>query len=80
MVGFAAETETVEQNAADKRSRKGCDWILANEVSDTLGFGTQDNKVTLISKNGSEPWPLMPKQQVAEQLVSRIAAFFKEQA
>jgi phosphopantothenoylcysteine decarboxylase/phosphopantothenate--cysteine ligase len=73
VIGFAAETENVEQNAADKRSRKGCDWILANDVSPETGImGGAENKVTLISNDGLERWPRMSKSEVAERLVDQI--------
>ena len=62
VVGFAAETEDTVANAIAKRKRKGCDWILANDVSDDKGFNADDNQVTLISAQGAEPWPLMPSQ------------------
>jgi len=73
VIGFAAETENVERNAADKRSRKGCDWILANDVSPETGImGGAENKVTLISDDGLERWPRMSKSEVAERLVDQI--------
>jgi phosphopantothenoylcysteine decarboxylase/phosphopantothenate--cysteine ligase len=78
VIGFAAETENLVENAAAKRRSKGCDWILANDVSpDTGTFGGSDNTVHLVSATGVEDWPRMSKQQVAEQLVDRIAAELK---
>ncbi len=74
VIGFAAETESVEQNAKDKRQRKGCDWILANAVGGELGFNSGDNQITLISDAGLEPWPLMSKDAIAQKLVERITA------
>jgi phosphopantothenoylcysteine decarboxylase/phosphopantothenate--cysteine ligase len=56
------------------RRRKGCDWILANDVSPGTGtFGGDDNVIHLISGNGVEDWPLMTKRAVAERLAERIA-------
>jgi phosphopantothenoylcysteine decarboxylase/phosphopantothenate--cysteine ligase len=75
VVGFAAETDDVIQNATAKRVRKGCDWILANDVSPQTGImGGTDNEVTLITGAGAEPWPRMSKPEVADRLADRIAA------
>lgn len=76
VIGFAAETENVEKNAAGKRSRKGCDWIVANDVSEGKGFEVGDNQVTLITAGGNEPWKLMSKEAVADRLAGRIAEYF----
>jgi phosphopantothenoylcysteine decarboxylase/phosphopantothenate--cysteine ligase len=74
VVGFAAETENVVEHAAQKRARKGCDWIVANDVSAATGtFGGADNTVQVIDAEGAESWPRMTKQQVAERLARRIA-------
>jgi phosphopantothenoylcysteine decarboxylase / phosphopantothenate---cysteine ligase len=74
VVGFAAETDDVLANATAKRARKGCDWILANDVSPETGImGGSDNTVTLISEDGVEAWPAMSKDQVAARLAARIA-------
>ncbi|MEL6913944.1 MAG: bifunctional phosphopantothenoylcysteine decarboxylase/phosphopantothenate--cysteine ligase CoaBC [Pseudomonadota bacterium] len=74
VVGFAAETETVEENATAKRARKGCDWIVANDVSPSTGImGGPENAVTLITEAGAEAWPRMSKTAVAERLAARIA-------
>ncbi len=74
IVGFAAETDDVIANATAKRLRKGCDWIVANDVSPATGImGGSENDVTLISKDGSEDWPRMGKQAVAERLALKIA-------
>ncbi|QMU58016.1 MAG: bifunctional phosphopantothenoylcysteine decarboxylase/phosphopantothenate--cysteine ligase CoaBC [Boseongicola sp.] len=74
VIGFAAETDDVLQNATAKRQRKGCDWIVANDVSPETGImgGTQ-NAVTIIDADGAETWPMMPKDQVARKLAARIA-------
>jgi phosphopantothenoylcysteine decarboxylase/phosphopantothenate--cysteine ligase len=74
VVGFAAETEHVVDHATAKRARKGCDWIVANDVSPETGImGGTENAVVLISEAGSETWPRMGKDQVAQKLAQRIA-------
>ncbi len=74
VVGFAAETEAVRNNAAAKRARKGCDWIVANDVSPETGImGGTENAVTLITDAGAEDWPRMGKGDVANRLAARIA-------
>ncbi|NCQ24335.1 MAG: bifunctional phosphopantothenoylcysteine decarboxylase/phosphopantothenate--cysteine ligase CoaBC [Rhodobacteraceae bacterium CG17_big_fil_post_rev_8_21_14_2_50_63_15] len=75
VVGFAAETEDVIANATAKRLRKGCDWIVANDVSPATGImGGGENAVTLITGEGPETWPRMGKAAVAERLAERLAA------
>ncbi|MCP1201204.1 bifunctional phosphopantothenoylcysteine decarboxylase/phosphopantothenate--cysteine ligase CoaBC [Acetobacter oryzoeni] len=79
VVGFAAETEKVEEHATAKRQRKGCDWIVANDVSAGTGImGGDSNQVVLITAQGSERWPHMPKEEVAQRLASRMADWFTE--
>jgi phosphopantothenoylcysteine decarboxylase/phosphopantothenate--cysteine ligase len=74
VVGFAAETENVLANAVDKRTRKGCDWIVANDVSPATGtFGGERNTVHLITEAGTEDWPPLGKGDVAMRLAGRIA-------
>ncbi len=74
VIGFAAETEDLVANAIDKRQRKGCDWIVANDVSSASGtFGGERNTVHLISAEGVEDWPTMAKDDVALRLAGRIA-------
>jgi phosphopantothenoylcysteine decarboxylase/phosphopantothenate--cysteine ligase len=74
VIGFAAETDDVVAHATAKRARKGCDWILANDVSPATGImGGSHNTVTLISETGAESWPEMTKDQVANRLVQKIA-------
>jgi phosphopantothenoylcysteine decarboxylase/phosphopantothenate--cysteine ligase len=74
VVGFAAETDDVITNATAKRARKGCDWIVANDVRPATGImGGTENAVTLITADGAEDWPRMGKEQVAAQLAARIA-------
>jgi len=73
VIGFAAETENVVEYAQAKRSKKGCDWILANDVSPgTDTFGGTDNTIHLVSADGIEDWPRMSKTAVAERLADRI--------
>ncbi|MGV8951768.1 MAG: bifunctional phosphopantothenoylcysteine decarboxylase/phosphopantothenate--cysteine ligase CoaBC [Cypionkella sp.] len=75
VIGFAAETDQVQAYAAAKRLRKGCDWIVANDVSPATGImGGSENAVILITEAGSEVWPRMSKDAVARQLADRIAA------
>ncbi|NVK14294.1 MAG: bifunctional phosphopantothenoylcysteine decarboxylase/phosphopantothenate--cysteine ligase CoaBC [Rhodobacteraceae bacterium] len=75
VVGFAAETNDVIENATAKRKRKGCDWIVANDVSPATGImGGSENAVILISDEGAEEWPRMGKDEVARRLADRIAA------
>jgi phosphopantothenoylcysteine decarboxylase/phosphopantothenate--cysteine ligase len=77
VVGFAAETENVIEYAVSKRARKGCDWMVANDVSPATGvMGGELNTVHLITATGREDWPLLPKQAVAERLVRRIVDHF----
>ena len=74
VVGFAAETENVVANAIEKRTRKGCDWIVANDVSPATGtFGGERNTVHLITAGGTEDWPPLGKGDVAMRLAGRIA-------
>jgi len=75
VIGFAAETNDVVEHATAKRLRKGCDWIVANDVSPATGImGGTENAVILIDDAGSETWPRMSKSDVAEKLAARIAA------
>jgi phosphopantothenoylcysteine decarboxylase/phosphopantothenate--cysteine ligase len=81
VVGFAAETENLIDNARAKLTRKGCDWIVANDVSPAGGvMGGDRNTVHLLARNGADisvdSWPVMTKEQVAAQLVARIANTF----
>ena len=75
VVGFAAETDNVIQNGIDKRRNKGCDWILANDVSVGTGtFGGDNNSIHFISSGEPEEWPCMPKEHVAAKLTKKIAS------
>ena len=81
MVGFAAETESLVEHARAKLAKKGCDWIVANDVSAEHGtFGGDDNTVHLVSRLGVEAWPTQTKVAVARQLAQRIADHFAHQA
>ena len=74
VIGFAAETNDVVEHAADKLSRKRCDWILANDVSPGAGtFGGDSNRIHLVSAQGVEHWPRMSKTEVAARLAERIS-------
>ena len=78
VVGFAAETNDIIKNAVTKRNYKGCDWIIANDVSSgTNTFGSDENKVHFITENVIEDWPLLAKTGVADRLVDRITEHFK---
>jgi phosphopantothenoylcysteine decarboxylase/phosphopantothenate--cysteine ligase len=74
VVGFAAETDDVVANATAKRTTKGCDWIVANDVRpETCIMGGSENAVTLVTAEGAEEWPRASKTQVARRLAARIA-------
>lgn len=83
VIGFAAETEQVEKNAAKKRKAKGCDWIVANDVSSRSGIsggvlGGDRNRIWLITEDGVEAWPEMTKEDVADRLLRRAAERLKD--
>ncbi len=79
VVGFAAETENVAANAKAKLAKKGCDWILANDVSPATGImGGDENTIQLVSASGVEAWPPQSKDAVAAMLVARIANELKD--
>jgi phosphopantothenoylcysteine decarboxylase/phosphopantothenate--cysteine ligase len=78
VIGFAAETENLIENAKAKFARKGCDWILANDVSPATGvMGGDRNAVHLLTRNGTDiavdSWPVMTKEQVAAELIAHVA-------
>jgi phosphopantothenoylcysteine decarboxylase/phosphopantothenate--cysteine ligase len=78
VIGFAAETENVIANAKSKLARKGCDWIVANDVSPQTGImGGDRNAVSLVSAKGIENWPSQTKEDVAQKLIARIAEELK---
>ncbi len=72
VIGFAAETENVETHARAKIAKKGCDWIVANDVAGDV-MGGADNEVLLITRDGAEAWPRMAKEAVAHKLAAEIA-------
>ncbi len=75
VIGFAAETENLIENARAKLLKKGCDWIVANDVSTgTATFGGGSNEVHIVSAGGVESWPMQSKDAVAAGLVKKIAA------
>jgi len=76
VIGFAAETDDVEAHAQDKLARKGCDWIVANDVSIDGTMGGDENAVAIVSKGGIERWDRLPKGEVARRLAARIAKEF----
>ena len=74
VVGVAAETENLLDNARAKRLAKGCDWIFANDVGPGTGtFGGAANTVHLVTADGVESWPTLSKREVADRLADRIA-------
>jgi len=77
VIGFAAETDDLLANAQSKLARKGCDWIVANDVSPATGImGGDENAIHLISQSGVEDWPRLRKDEVAQRLAERIAKEF----
>ena len=75
VVGFAAETNDVEAHAQAKLAKKGCDWIVANDVGSALGvMGGDENEIVILNKNGAERLPRMDKNAAADALAKRIAA------
>jgi phosphopantothenoylcysteine decarboxylase/phosphopantothenate--cysteine ligase len=79
VIGFAAETENVAENAKVKRVRKGCDWILANDVSPSTGImGGDSNTIELVTADGVDSWPPQTKEDVAAMLIEHIVAALKE--
>jgi phosphopantothenoylcysteine decarboxylase / phosphopantothenate---cysteine ligase len=81
VIGFAAETQNVVENARKKLAKKGCDWILANDVSAESGvMGGDMNTIHLITGAGVESWPPQSKDAVAAALVARIAAALQGEA
>ncbi len=73
VIGFAAETDDVIENATAKRARKGCDWIVANDVSPETGImGGNENQIILVTDTGADQWPRLSKDAVATKLAERI--------
>jgi phosphopantothenoylcysteine decarboxylase/phosphopantothenate--cysteine ligase len=79
VIGFAAETDDLIANARAKRTAKGCDWIIANDVSSGI-MGGENNRVHLITASGAEAWPEMAKSEVARRLIGKIAESFGKSA
>ncbi len=77
VIGFAAETEMLEDHATAKRKRKGCDWMIANNVAGTGIMGGDENEVLVITEHGAENWARMGKARLAEKLAAKIGEFFK---
>lgn len=81
VVGFAAETQNLDENAGAKLVKKGADWIVANDVSPHTGImGGDHNSVKIIRSDGTDVWPDMPKADVAERLINRIAQTLSDRA
>jgi len=76
VVGFAAETEKLAEHAAAKRARKGCDWLVANNVGGTGIMGGDENEILLLTETGEEAWERMDKTALARKLAARIGEFF----
>ena len=75
VIGFAAETHDVLAYATAKRVKKGCDWVVANDVSGDV-MGGESNQIMLVTSDGHQSWPEAPKTQIAERLVAAIATHF----
>lgn len=73
VVGFAAETQAVAEHGRDKLERKGCDWMVANDVTRPGVLDGEENAVTLITSDGEESWPRATKADIAGRLAERIA-------
>jgi len=76
VIGFAAETEKLAEHAAAKRARKGCDWLMANDVGGTGIMGGDHNEILLITESGAEAWDKMDKAALARKLAARIGEIF----
>ena len=76
VIGFAAETEKLAEHAAAKRARKGCDWLVANDVGGTGIMGGDENEILLLTEAGAEAWERMDKTALAQKLAARIGEFF----
>lgn len=72
LIGFAAETQKIAEHAQAKRARKGADWIVANDVSGDV-MGGDANAVQIVTASGIDAWPVMPKDQVAQKLIEKVA-------
>ncbi|MFP5432917.1 MAG: phosphopantothenoylcysteine decarboxylase, partial [Alphaproteobacteria bacterium] len=72
LIGFAAETQKIAEHAQAKLARKGADWIVANDVSGDV-MGGDANAVQIVTASGIDAWPVMPKDQVAQKLIEKVA-------
>ncbi len=72
LIGFAAETEKLVEHAEAKLAKKGCDWIVANDVSGDV-MGGANNAFHIVTKDGVESWPDSPKAVIARKLMERVA-------
>ncbi|MET0440018.1 MAG: phosphopantothenoylcysteine decarboxylase, partial [Devosia sp.] len=79
LVGFAAETEKIVEHAQAKLAKKGCDWIVANDVA-ADPMGGESNRVHIVSKDGVDSWDRLPKQAVARKLMEKIADELEKRA
>lgn len=79
VIGFAAETEDLLDNAREKRLKKGCDWILANDVSGGKVFGEDSTKISLITEDNPENWGAMSKRKAALTLANKVSEYFEEE-
>ena len=78
MIGFSAETQDLVINSTKKLNQKKCDWIIANKVSENMGFGDVKNKIYFFEKDNLENWPNMNKRQIAKKITKKIVNFFKK--
>ncbi len=78
VIGFSAETQNLIINSKKKLNQKKCDWIIANKVSENMGFGDVKNKIYFIEKDNLENWPNMNKKQIAKKITKKIVNFFKK--
>ena len=72
LIGFAAETQKIAEHAQAKLARKGADWIVANDVSGDA-MGGDDNAIQIVTAQGIESWPSLPKSEVAQKLIEKVA-------
>ena len=78
VIGFAAETSDLLKHATAKLAKKGCDWLVANEVGEARAFDRDDNEVTLLRRDAApENWPRQSKENIARGLVDEIVSFFR---
>ena len=78
VIGFSAETTNLINFSKNKLFKKGCDWIIANNVKTQLVFGSNYNQVSFITKNKVEYWRKMKKSEVAKKITKKIVNFFKK--